>query len=92
MPLGRHSTPRSAPSRCFPSRDLAHPGFSAGATLGKANLDGSIPITIRVKNHEIADEARAATGKLLIQSNDAREPHKEVPLFGFGKINKVAPH
>jgi hypothetical protein len=27
----------------------------------------------------------------LIQSNDAREPRKEVPLFGFGKVNKLAP-
>ena len=59
------------------------------ATVEKANPDGSYPITIRVKNDEIPDEARAATGKLLIQSNDAREPHREVPLFGFGKVNKV---
>lgn len=61
------------------------------ATLESPNPDGSIPITIRVKNREIPDDARAASGKLLIQSNDAREPSKEVPLFGFGKINKISP-
>jgi hypothetical protein len=49
-----------------------------------------VAVAARVKNGEIPDEARAATGKLLIQSNDTREPRKEVPLFGFGKVNKVA--
>jgi len=58
------------------------------ATLEKPNTDGSIPVTIRVKHRAIPDEARSASGKLLIQSNDAREPRKEVPLFGFGKVNK----
>jgi hypothetical protein len=80
----------------------SHPGFAVKstrilegpftATIEKPNPDRSVPITIRVKNQEISDDARAATGKLLIQSNDPREPNKEVPLFGFGKINKVAPN
>lgn len=59
------------------------------ATLEKPNPDGSTTITVRVQNEEIADEARAATGRLLIDSNDEREPRKEVPLFGFGKVNKA---
>jgi hypothetical protein len=58
------------------------------ATRAKPNPDGSLPIVIRVKSGEIPADARSASGKLVIQSNDAREPHKEVPLFGFGKINK----
>jgi hypothetical protein len=80
----------------------SHPGFAVksasvtegpfSATLEKPNSDGSNPITVRVKNNQISDEARSATGKLLIQSNDPREPSKEIPLFGFGKINKVAPN
>lgn len=60
------------------------------ATLEAPASDGSVAVTIRVQNDEIPDQARAATGKLLIESNDKREPRKEVPLFGFGKVNKVA--
>ncbi len=60
------------------------------ATLEKPTPDGSTPITIRVDNDAIPDDARSATGKLLIESNDQREPRREVPLFGFGKVNKVA--
>jgi hypothetical protein len=59
------------------------------ASLERPNPDGSTPITIRVANDQIPDEARAATGRLLIESNDEREPLKEVPLFGFGKVNKA---
>jgi hypothetical protein len=61
------------------------------ATLERPKPDGSVPITVRMKNDDIPDDARAATGKLLIESNDPREPSKEVPLFGFGKVNKVPP-
>jgi len=59
------------------------------ARLEKAKPDGTYPITVRVNNAAIHDQARAATGKLLILSNDLREPRKEVPLFGFGNVNKV---
>jgi hypothetical protein len=78
----------------------SHPGFAVKsarvlegpfrATVEKPNPDGSTPITIRVKNGEISDEARAATGRLMIESNDPREPRKELPLFGLGKVNKTA--
>ncbi|MBN1609051.1 MAG: hypothetical protein JW940_20655 [Polyangiaceae bacterium] len=59
------------------------------ATLGRPGPDGSTPVTVRVNNDEIPDEARAVTGRLLIESSDEREPRKEVPLFGFGKVNKA---
>ena len=59
------------------------------ATLGRPGPDGSTPVTVRVNNGEIPDEARAVTGRLLIESSDEREPRKEVPLFGFGRVNKV---
>jgi hypothetical protein len=58
------------------------------ATVERPTADGSTPITLRVQNDQIPTEARAATGKLLIESNDQREPRKEVLLFGFGKVNK----
>lgn len=60
------------------------------AAVERPNPDGSVPITVRVKKRELPGDARAASGKLLIQSNDAREPRKEVPLFGFGKVNTLA--
>lgn len=60
------------------------------ATVEKPRADGSTPITIRARKAGIPDDARAAIGKLLILSNDAREPRKEVPLFGFGRVNKRA--
>lgn len=59
------------------------------ASAKPRNPDGSYSVEIRVVNHEIPDEARSASGTLVIESNDLREPHKEVPLFGFGQINKV---
>jgi hypothetical protein len=59
------------------------------ATLEQANPDGSYPITIRVKDDLIPEGARSATGKLVVQSNDEREPRKEVPLFGFGQVNRA---
>jgi hypothetical protein len=57
--------------------------------LGRPGPDGSTPVTVRVNNGEIPNEARAVTGRLLIESSDEREPRKEVPLFGFGRVNKV---
>ncbi|HEY5960892.1 MAG TPA: hypothetical protein VIV60_30260 [Polyangiaceae bacterium] len=59
------------------------------ASAKPRNPDGSYSVEISVVNHEIPDEARSASGMLVIESNDLREPHKEVPLFGFGQINKV---
>jgi hypothetical protein len=61
------------------------------ASTKPRNPDGSYSVEISVVNHEIPDEARSASGTLVIESNDLREPHKEVPLFGFGQINKVQP-
>jgi hypothetical protein len=59
------------------------------ATLGVPNDQGVYDIVVTVQNSRVPDEARAASGKLLIVSNDRTEPRKEVPLFGFGQINKV---
>jgi hypothetical protein len=52
--------------------------------------DDTYHIDVTVLNERIADETRAIAGTLLIESNDRTEPRKEVPLFGSGRINKVA--
>ena len=54
-----------------------------------AEDDNTYRIDVTVASDRIADEARTATGTLLIESNDPSEPHKEVPLFGSGRINKA---
>jgi hypothetical protein len=59
------------------------------ASLQARDADGTYAVSVKVLNEKIADETRSASGTLVIESNDAREPHKEVPLFGFGQINKV---
>jgi len=40
-----------------------------------------------VLEDRVADDSRASQGKVLILSNDRTEPQKEIPLFGFGKLN-----
>jgi len=42
---------------------------------------------VRVLEDRVADDSRASQGKVLILSNDRTEPQKEIPLFGFGKLN-----
>jgi hypothetical protein len=59
------------------------------STVVPPTSDGIYRIVIRVNNSAILDEARAATGTLLIVSNDRTEPRKEVPLFGLGHVNKA---
>jgi hypothetical protein len=59
------------------------------ARFEHAEDDATYRIDVSVLGDRIEDEARAVTGTLLIVSNDRTEPHKEVPLFGSGRINKV---
>ena len=59
------------------------------ASLEPSDSNGAYHIIVKVLNGQIPDETRSASGTLVIESNDAREPLKEVPLFGFGQINKV---
>ena len=60
------------------------------ASFEHAEDDNSYRIDVSVRNERIDDEARTAMGTLLIISNDRSEPRKEIPLFGSGRINKVA--
>jgi hypothetical protein len=50
---------------------------------------GTYHVIVKTLNEKIPDETRGLSGTLLIESNDRREPLKEVPLFGFGQVNKV---
>jgi hypothetical protein len=49
--------------------------------------DNTFHVQVRVLEDRVADQSRAAQGKVLILSNDRTEPEKELPLFGFGKLN-----
>jgi hypothetical protein len=60
------------------------------ARFAHAEDEDTYRIDVTVQSERIADETRAIVGKLLIESNDRAEPRKEVPLFGSGRINKVA--
>jgi hypothetical protein len=58
-----------------------------------ASFEPSGAARFRVKvtavDQRMDDQARSATGTLVIVSNDRTEPHKELPLFGFGRVNRV---
>jgi hypothetical protein len=60
------------------------------ARFEHAEDDNTYRIDVSVRSDRIDDEARAAVGPLLIISNDRTEPRREVPLFGSGRINKIA--
>jgi hypothetical protein len=49
--------------------------------------ENAFRVQVRVLEDRVADDSRASQGKLLILSNDRTEPKKEIPLFGFGKLN-----
>ena len=59
------------------------------AKFEHAEDDNTYRIDVTVLKDRIEDEARSATGTLLIVSNDRTEPRKEVPLFGTGRVNKA---
>jgi hypothetical protein len=49
--------------------------------------DNVFRVQVRVLEDRVADDSRASQGKVLVLSNDRTEPKKEIPLFGFGKLN-----
>jgi hypothetical protein len=49
--------------------------------------ENAFRVQVRVLEDRVPDESRASLGKVLILSNDRTEPKKEIPLFGFGKLN-----
>jgi hypothetical protein len=75
------------------------PGFEvrgARVTEGpfRASVEGRISdnafrVQVKVLEDRLTDGNRGSLGKLVILSNDRTEPEKEIPLFGFGKLNSV---
>jgi hypothetical protein len=59
------------------------------ATVTRSGGDAHYQITITVREDQVPDEARSVTGRLLIVSDDRSEPQKELPLFGFGTLNRT---
>jgi len=75
----------------FEVRSVRVTGGPFAARFAHAEDDHTYRIDVTVLGERIADETRAITGTLLIESNDRTEPRKEVPLFGSGRINKASP-
>ena len=75
------------------------PGFEvhgARVTEGpfRASVEGRISdnafrIQVKVLEERLTEGERGTLGKLVILSNDRTEPEKEIPLFGFGKLNSA---
>jgi hypothetical protein len=57
------------------------------ATFAPAGAPGHYSVTVALDEQRSTPGARGAIGKLLIQSTDHSEPHKEVELFAFGSAD-----
>ena len=56
------------------------------ASLEPATPRGTFRIRVTALTEQIGSGARGAVGTLVIRSNDAAEPRKEVPLLAFGRV------
>ena len=61
------------------------------ASFEHAPQGASFLVKVTVLDDHIDDETRGVTGKIVIVSNDRTEPQKEMPLFGFGQVNRASP-
>lgn len=57
-----------------------------------ASVEGPLPdksfrVQVKVLEDRVKKETRGSLGKVMVLSNDRTEPEKEIPLFGFGKLN-----
>ena len=57
------------------------------ATVEGPLSDGSFRVQVNVLEDRVKAETRGTLGKVMLLSNDRTEPAKEIPLFGFGKLN-----
>ena len=62
-----------------------------GASFEHSATSDAFRVKVWVLDDQIDDETRSVTGKLVIVSNDRTEPTKELPLFGFGQVNRATP-
>jgi hypothetical protein len=49
--------------------------------------DNSFRVQVKVLEERVTEENRGILGTVMVLSNDRTEPEKEIPLFGFGKLN-----
>jgi hypothetical protein len=49
--------------------------------------DNSFRVRVKVIEEGVKQETRGTVGRIVVVSNDRTEPEKEIPLFGFGKLN-----
>ena len=77
----------------------SQPGFEVrGATVVEGpfaasvegpSADGSYRVDVKVREERVKQDGRGAVGTLVVLSNDRTEPRKEIPLFGFGKMESA---
>jgi hypothetical protein len=49
---------------------------------------GGYTVSVRAIEGRISDDERGVPGKILLVSNDPAEPHKQVDVFAFGRVNR----
>ncbi len=91
----------SGPKYLFIQVRSSQPGFEVNAvhvvegpfaaTFEHASEGEFFRVKVTVLDDQIEDDTRGVTGKLVIVSNDRTEPQKELPLFGFGQVNRATP-
>jgi hypothetical protein len=91
----------SGPKYLFIQVRSSQPGFEVqavhvtegpfAATFEHAPDGEFFRVKVTVLDDHIEDETHGITGKLVIVSNDRTEPQKELPLFGFGQVNRANP-
>jgi hypothetical protein len=54
------------------------------ASFERAAPGGTFRVSVTASTGQMARGARGAVGTLVVRSNDAAEPRKEIPLFAFG--------
>jgi hypothetical protein len=76
----------SAPGFALNAAEVSDGPFTA--RVEAATEPGVFRVRVSVVEARLPDETRAATGTLRLVSNDRAEPHKEIPLFAFGRLNR----
>ena len=54
------------------------------ASFERSTVRGTFRVSVTALTDQLAKGARGAVGTLVVHSNDAAEPRKEIPLFAFG--------
>lgn len=57
------------------------------ASFERAGHPGTFRVSVTALTGQMAKGARGAVGTLVVRSNDASEPRKEIPLFAFGSAD-----